>query len=464
MKKNLFYVLMVVGICLSTITVRASHMMGGQITLAPSTYGGLTYVLTYTAYRDTVGIPIATTANITFTDSVSGVTFVRSFTYDSANVIMLVPGVEQYTYSDSVTFPNAGNWFISYEECCRNAALLNMTPGCHYFYANVMVDSLNASPEFLNPPIILAQEAVPFYYNPLPFDANADSIAWLLDIPLDCMGVPSSNYVLPSSDSLVPFNMDPITGEITFLPNLVGNFQVSVRVLEYRNGVLIGDISRDMQIIVVPSANTPSNLILNANVNPSGNKTYTVAPGANLNMTLNLYDQDMQNTTINASGEAFMLANNPAQFTVTNGVGSATLNFNWTPDASQARENPYFTTFRVSEVFGLYVFQSDVTISMRVGNFTTGLNAATAENSLSVTPNPARDFAMLQFESASTEKAVINILSQDGKLVKTIDQSLNAAGIQVVKISTSEFAKGLYIMSVVQGGKSLGVTRLIIAE
>ncbi|MBK9319365.1 MAG: hypothetical protein IPM91_11400 [Bacteroidetes bacterium] len=114
----------------------------------------------------------------------------------------------------------------------------------------------------MNPPIVLAQDSVPFYYNPLPFDADGDSIAWSLDVPLSGNGVPVAGYTLPPSDSLVPFNMDPITGEITFLPNTLCNFQVSVRVKEYRNGVQIGEITRDMQIIVVPSPNTPATVMI----------------------------------------------------------------------------------------------------------------------------------------------------------------------------------------------------------
>ena len=465
MKKILLSILTIAGLLMSAAESRASHMMGGQITLAPA--GGLTYVLTYTAYRDMVGIPIAQIANVQFVDSASGTTFTHDFSYDTANVVVLVPGVEQYTYSDTVTFPNAGDWYVSYEECCRNFAILNMTNAggeSHHFYTKVAIDSSNSTPVFLNPPIVLAQEGVPFYYNPLPFDIDGDSIAWTLSVPLSMSGTPVLGYVLPSSDSLVPFNMDPITGEITFLPNLAGNFQVSVRVAEFRNGVQIGEISRDMQIIVVPCSNNPVNIILNSNINPVGNKTYQVNPGSNVNMNVTIYDQDAQSITVDASGEPFLLSANAASYTITNGVGNATFTFNWTPDASQARENPYLVGFRVTETYAPYVFQSDVTLALRVGNFTTGIANVASENHLAITPNPASSAVDVQFLASEAAPVAINIISQDGKLVKTVQQDLAATGVQVVRMNVDELSKGIYLINVIQNGRQIGVDRLVIVD
>ena len=101
----------------------ASHMMGGQITISHTS--GMDYHLKYTAYRDMTGIPIGTMATIYFVDSASGANFSLTIPYDSL-VTVLVPGVEEYVYETNVTFPNTGNWAIHYEECCRNAAILNM--------------------------------------------------------------------------------------------------------------------------------------------------------------------------------------------------------------------------------------------------------------------------------------------------------------------------------------------------
>ncbi|MBK7965913.1 MAG: hypothetical protein IPK10_11930 [Bacteroidetes bacterium] len=396
MKKLLLTLILGLGL---TNYASASHMMGGQITVQH--VSGMDYRVVYTAYRDMTGIPIAQVASISFMDSLSGNSFIVPIPYDSS-VTVLVPGVEEYVYDTIITFPNFGSWYVSYQECCRNAAILNMTmPGAesHHFYSIVQIDSSNSTPVFLNPPIVMAQENVPFYYNPLPFDIDGDSIAWSLDVPLSNNGVPVAGYVLPSSDSLVPFNMDPITGEITFLPNMLGNFQVSVRVKEYRNGMQIGEITRDMQLIVVQSLNVPAVLMITSNSAPFNGKSYTIAPGAAFSMNITIFDQDNQGLTLAGRGEPFGLASNPATLNVVNGTSSATATVAWTPNSSQARTAPYVLGLRVSEQYGNLVFQSDVSVSLKVGLGVTGINENSGDAQLTLSPNPTADQFNIQFVS-----------------------------------------------------------------
>ena len=59
----------------SLLTAKASHLMGGQIT--SRNIGGLTYEVTLTLYRDTLGIPMYTTANVEYFDSLSMPLMVR---------------------------------------------------------------------------------------------------------------------------------------------------------------------------------------------------------------------------------------------------------------------------------------------------------------------------------------------------------------------------------------------------
>jgi Secretion system C-terminal sorting domain len=459
MKKLLLSLILGLGL---TNFASASHMMGGQITIEH--IGGMDYRVVYTAYRDMTGIPIAQVASINFMDSVSGNSFIVPIPYDSA-VTVLVPGVEEYVYDTIVTFPNMGSWYVSYEECCRNAAILNMTqPGgeSHHFYSIVQIDSSNSTPVFLNPPIVLAQENVPFYYNPLPFDVDGDSIAWSLDIPLSSNGTPVVGYVLPSSDSLVPFNMDPVTGEITFLPNMLGNFQVSVRVKEYRNGVQIGEITRDMQLIVVQSLNVPAVLMISSNSAPFNGKAYTIAPGAAFSMNVTIFDQDNQGVTIVGRGEPFGLPFNPATLNVVNGTGSATATVSWTPDASQDRPLPYVLGLRVSENYGNMVFQSDISVSLKVGLGVTGINENTKDAQVALSPNPTSDQFNIQFVAKSTSEVAIEVMAADGKSAAKFVNSQVATGLNVIQVHNLHLAKGIYIVQLVQDGKALGMQRLVI--
>lgn len=459
MKKLLLSLILGLGL---TNFASASHMMGGQITVEH--VSGMDYRVVYTAYRDMTGIPIAQVASINFMDSVSGTSFIVPIPYDTA-ITVLVPGVQEYVYDTIITFPNVGSWYVSYQECCRNAAILNMTsPGgeFHHFYSIVQIDTANSTPVFLNPPIVLAQENVPFYYNPLPFDIDGDSIAWSLDVPLSSNGTPVAGYVLPSSDTLVPFNMDPITGEITFLPNMLGNFQVSVRVKEYRNGVQIGEITRDMQLIVVQSLNVPAVLMISSNSAPFNGKAYTIAPGAAFSMNVTIYDQDNQGLTLSGNGEPFGLAFNPATLNVVNGTGSATATVAWTPDASQARPAPYILGLRISENFGNMVFQSDVSVSLKVGIGVTGINENANDAQLALSPNPTSDQFNIQFVAKSTNDVAVEVLTVDGKNAAKFVNTQIATGLNVIQVNNLHLAKGVYVVRLVQDGKALGMQRLII--
>ncbi len=458
MKKALLLVL----ICLSfSLRSNASHMMGGQITV--SHLSGMDYNVVYTAYRDMSGITISTTATLTFADSASGATFTATIPYDSI-ITVLVPGVEEYTYHAVVTFPNTGNWTVSYEECCRNAAILNMTmPGSesHFFYSHVLVDTTNSTPVFLNPPIVLAQDSVPFYYNPLPFDADGDSISWSLDIPLTTGGLPVVGYVLPTSDSLIPFNMDPITGEITFLPISLGNYQVSMRVKEFRNGVQIGEITRDMQIIVVPSPNTPVAVITNSNTAPYNGKAYTLSAGSDFTMNITVYDMDAQSITIHGAGEPFMLASNPATIAITNGVGNASAIVNWTPNASQLRVGAYIIGLRVSENYGNQTFQSDLSVSLRVGD-ATGIAHNTKSASFGINPNPSTGDFSIQYNASSTMPVSVSILTVDGKKAASFVNEQVTEGMNVVQVNNLHLTKGVYLVQLDQNNTKIGVQRLVI--
>ncbi|HQK96748.1 MAG TPA: T9SS type A sorting domain-containing protein [Bacteroidia bacterium] len=331
----------------------------------------------------------------------------------------------------------------------------------HYFYSNVLIDSTNSTPVFLNPPIVVVQESVPFNYNPLPYDYDGDSISWSLDIPLSVGGSQVVGYVLPTSDSLVPFIMDPITGEITFFPNAIGNYQVSMRVKEYRGGIQIGEITRDMQILVVPSLNLPLAILLNSNTARYNGKDFSITPGSNFSMNVSVFDMDAQYIYIEGTGEAFMLASNPATLTITNGFGSASVSVNWTPNASQIRNAAYIIGLRVTDNFGNQVFKNDISISMRVGN-TTGIDLNSQLSSFGINPNPSTGDFSIQYNSKSTMPVSVTVLTVDGKNAVNFVNEQVIEGMNVVQVNNLHLTKGIYLVQLEQNHAKLGVQRLVI--
>jgi len=377
MKKLLLLLLSVV----FTLQTQASHLMGGQMT--SKNIGGLTYEITLTLYRDTLGIPMSATQIIAYTDSTGN--YVNTFpshtiNYDSSLTINIGNGVERYIFKDTVTFPYIGKFRASMENCCRNAAILNLpNPSSNSLWLDVDIaaDPSNSSPVFLNEPITVAQLNQPFSYNPLPFDADGDSLSWQLDVPMDyftnTVGLPIPGYTLPPSDTLAPFSIDPLTGEITFIPIVIGNFQVSVKAIEWRNGIQIGYIRRDMQLLVVPSGNTPVQVQVNTSVQRTTTNPIYINFGESLTLSLIAFNIDSGAVSITPGGSALLAPNATSYLTtVSNNEVMATIN--WTPSLNEVRSEPYYLSFRVGDYSAPYTFYNDYTFRVIVTNNTTGIN------------------------------------------------------------------------------------------
>jgi hypothetical protein len=380
--KKLFLLLF---LAVFSIQTQASHLMGGQITTSQNS--GLYYLVKLTLYRDSLGIPMSPTQQITYTDSTGN--FIIA-THTVSYVIGSFPvnignGVERYEFQDTITFPYAGKFKAFTSNCCRNAAILNLpNPSSNSLWLDVDItaDPSNSSPVFLNEPITVAQLNQPFSYNPLPFDADGDSLSWQLDVPMDIingttLGTPIPGYVLPPSDTLVPFSIDPLTGEITFLPIVAGNFQVSVKAIEWRNGIQIGYIRRDMQLIVVPSTNTPIIIQVNTTVQRTTTNPIYVNVGESLTFEMNTFNLDSGAVSVVPGGSIF-LANTPAivssNLPTQNGYNTI---INWTPTLNEVNNTPYYLSFRIGDFSYPFTFYNDYTFRVIVTNTSTGINEIT---------------------------------------------------------------------------------------
>ena len=99
----------------------------------------------------------------------------------------------------------------------------------------------------------------------LSFDPDLDSVSYAFDFPYSgfnspCPFNPNSNYSFNYPISGYS-GIDPISGEIKFLPERIGNFVLCVRIESWRCGQRISEVYRDMSIQVLP---TPLNFPTNA--------------------------------------------------------------------------------------------------------------------------------------------------------------------------------------------------------
>ncbi len=167
---------------------------------------------------------------------------------------------------------NSHGYVVSYERCCRNASILNISSpgneGSTYYCVIPPTPVHNNSAVFANyPPQIICLNN-PLYYDNSATDADGDSLSYGFSSALkgandaDIKPIPyypnfnDTVIYIPPYSAQTPMtgfpaiHIDPHTGLITGTPNRIGRFLVTVYCNEYRGGVLINTIKREFQFVV----------------------------------------------------------------------------------------------------------------------------------------------------------------------------------------------------------------------
>ena len=222
--------------------------------------------------------------------------------------------LQEGTYDFIVDLPvSTESYHITYQRCCRNWNIANIenprdigstftieiTPAAQTV--------CNSSPDFVGypPPIICVNQAWSFDHSAI--DPNGDQIVYEFCSPLEgagnvgtggnpgdptgCDGLRPNpacpppyfgvQFVLPEYSALEPMGGNPLiginafTGEITGMPTLQGQFSIGVCVSEYRNGVLMSVLRRDVQFTVVQCTQLVDAL-LDDNIFELENNTYKI--------------------------------------------------------------------------------------------------------------------------------------------------------------------------------------------
>ncbi|MBC7862658.1 MAG: gliding motility-associated C-terminal domain-containing protein [Bacteroidia bacterium] len=291
---------------LTSLQIRATHIVGGEMNY--KYLGGNNYEIRLTVYRDCyVGVPPFDNpavmgifdVNNNFIDSV-WLPFLGLDTLPpTINDPCFIPPTdfcyEVTTYIDTINLPPiTGGYIISYQRCCRNQNILNITfPECAgaTYWAHIPgpeVVAINSNPVFKNwpPPFVCANK--PWVFDHSANDYDGDSLVYELYTPytgLDaacpvvtttaispsitgCSGAVTTcpnfpvnppffnvNWFTPTYGLFnvfggVPLAINSATGLVTATPNTLGYFVYGVKCKEYRNGVLISETLRDFQLIV----------------------------------------------------------------------------------------------------------------------------------------------------------------------------------------------------------------------
>ena len=478
--KKIFTLCLGIAIAVSSY---ATHLMGGQIsaTYLSSDSTGSHYYLELDVYRDMLGIPMSLNQDVDVfvLDTSGNYSFVSTQNLSfgvggQVSSMSSVYGVEVYHFTDTVNFPTNGYYMLKWSDCCRNGAIVNMANPLiesmsFLTYVNVDSANPNSSPTFLAPPVSYLPTNTLWQYNPLPFDPDGDSLVWHLSVPLSA-GFPVPSVVLGYqnlsdtifSNSTGIFSIDSITGAITWDAKMVGNFVVSFAIEEYRNGVLVGAMSRDMQFVVVPDTTNAMPVISNMQSLPTNNLGYPyikIAPQQNYQVHLLASDADVNDVvSMSSFGESFGLTTAASTFShsLTGNGNEIEGTFSWTPDVSQVRTNPYLVVFRISDNFFYY----DETIQIEVTNNTTAFEEVGEFKAHDIYPNPANTnftLPLILTKGKDIEVSIYNVLG-----VKVSSEKLNLSAGSHMLVKYFDLKNGQYFVNITDGNGLTIVTKKLL--
>lgn len=198
-----------------------------------------------------------------------------------------IPGYREWWYSTIVTLTGKCNfWTFSVGISARNSSTnTNNTFGGNLYIETTLNNVFfqgNSSPYFTIKPTSYVCVNNPYEYNNGAIDPNRDSLVTEVVQPQNggcgnsgqfvnmSPGITYPNNPIPANNN---FQTNPQTGQLSFTATQQGVHTLTTRVKEYRKGILVGYIMRDVQIAVLncsaikPKMNVKPNTITGGGYN-----------------------------------------------------------------------------------------------------------------------------------------------------------------------------------------------------
>jgi gliding motility-associated-like protein len=275
-------------------------------------------------------------------DTIPRVNIVFISTYDAQ---------ENY-YVGTHTYTGPGNFIINMVDPNRNSGVLNIVnsvnqPFC--IQSELVISPLLGTP---NNSLIIEDCPCPefaclnqmYCYNLSAFDPDGDSLSYML-VPCrgqDCLEMSSNIYSFPQQIGGGILSLDSITGTLCWdNPTLQGEYNIAIKISEYRAGIYIGSVLQDMQLTVKACSNDSPVLSEKADT--------CIFVGDAVDITFTATD-NQDAVHVYATGAVFNLPNNPAVFIEDTQNPIATGHFIWQPDCSQASNQSYSTIIHAEDL------------------------------------------------------------------------------------------------------------------
>lgn len=327
------------------LVARATHQRAGEITYkCLGNY--LSYEVTIITYTYTPSLADRPELTLFWGDGTSDVIQRVEKTNLPNNI-----SYNRYTYNGGTsggrhTYAGPGTFKLSMEDPNRNDGIYNIPNSVNvpfYLETYLVINpflGINNSPILLNPPIDNACVNEIFIHNPWAYDPDGDSLSYRLDTCMTSGGLDIPGFIQPPASNYLSVNA--ITGDLVWdSPMFNGEYNVAILIEEWRHGIKIGSVLRDMQITVIACNNHPPVL--------SHIMDTCVLAGTLLDIDITATDPDNDFIVLTGNGGPLIIPDSPAYFSPDSAIGSVTSTFHWQTECVHVKKQPYQVNFKAED-------------------------------------------------------------------------------------------------------------------
>lgn len=327
------------------VFAQATHQRAGEITFRH--LGGLTYEATILSYTFAPSPADRPELEIKWGDGTSSI-------LPRIEKVDLPNDIRRNVYKGIHTYSGPSTYVVSLEDPNRNYGVINIPNSVNiplYIETTLVINPFlgpNNSPVLLNPPLDNGCVGFPYIHNPGAYDVDGDSLSYKFVVCRGAGGEFIPGYVYPNvaDDNNPPgeLSIDPVTGDIVWdSPTLQGEYNLAMLIEEWRNGIRISSITRDMQIHIAPCNNEPPRILPLQDT--------CVVAGSTISFEVVAQDDDTTDViTLTATGGPLVMLNEPAEFEQPiEGTGEVSSTFTWTTVCGHVQKQPYQVYFKVTD-------------------------------------------------------------------------------------------------------------------
>lgn len=293
-----------------------------------------------------------------------------SSTFNNSNCVTSNICIDVREYKTTITLPrsrfnNLKGYYLSWERCCRNQGITNIDqsvePAGFVFYmeipspypGNTATQFVNNSPEFKKDPLALLCLDKAFSFNFNVVDADGDKLVYSLVDPLkgNTSQTATNNdntFTMPGPYAPVDWNAGynanacmrgnpeltiDSTGLLTVTPKDPGTFALCVLVEEYRNGVRIGEVRRELELFVYV-CNDDADSDPPVVSSPDGNKLFIFNTNTANCFDASVVDPENDKVTVSIVSSPIDVNSYGAKVKIDSAGTPTNIHFCWTPDCT----------------------------------------------------------------------------------------------------------------------------------